>query len=185
MMGRLLAFVLPLGLDSFAVATAIGAAGPATARQRWRIALLFLGFEAGMPLIGVGLGAPLARAIGSTADYLAAAAVVAVGGWMLLADDDREEEHAQRLGGTHGVALLALGISISLDELAIGFGLGLVHLPVVPVVIALGTQAFVAVQLGLRLGARVAERHREIAERLAGLALVGLGIYLAVQQALT
>jgi len=39
---KLLAFVLPLGLDSLAVAAAIGASGRLPARVRWRISLLFL-----------------------------------------------------------------------------------------------------------------------------------------------
>jgi manganese efflux pump family protein len=49
---KLLAFVLPLGLDSFAVAAAIGAARPAGWRARLRISVIFVVFEAGMPLIG-------------------------------------------------------------------------------------------------------------------------------------
>ena len=59
---KLLAFVLPLGLDSFAVAAAIGAAQAATAWQRARISLVFMIFEGGMPLLGLGLGSALAHA---------------------------------------------------------------------------------------------------------------------------
>ena len=51
---KLLAFVLPLGLDSFAVAAAIGASQVTTAWQRLRISLVFVVFEGGMPLIGLG-----------------------------------------------------------------------------------------------------------------------------------
>ncbi len=182
MIGHLIAYVLPLGLDSFAVAAAIGAAARPTRRQRWKIAALFVLFEAGMPLIGVGLGAPLAHAIGDTADYLAAAAVIGVGAWMLFGEDEREEEQAERLVSAHGAALIGLGISISLDELAIGFSLGLSHLPLVPVIIALGLQAFVAAQLGLHLGSRITERYRELAERIAGIALVALGLYLIIER---
>lgn len=185
MIARLLAFVLPLGLDSFAVAAAIGATGQLTAATRWRISVLFLVFEAGMPLIGVAIGAPLARAIGSTADYAAAAAVTGIGGWMLLHGDGKDEEqNAGRLLSAHGAALIGLGISISLDELAIGFSLGLTHLPLVPVIAAIGAQALLAAQFGTRLGGRVAARYREAAGRIAGLALIGLGIYLAVQRLL-
>jgi putative Mn2+ efflux pump MntP len=176
---KLVAFVAPLGLDSFAVAAAIGATGRLPARLRWRISLLFLVFEAGMPLIGVALGAPLAHAIGDTADYVAAAAVVAIGAWLLLHDDD---DDAGRLLDARGVALLGLGVSISLDELAIGFSLGLTHLPLVPVIIAIGGQAFAAAQLGLLLGGRIAERHRAAAERLAGAILIALGLFLAAQR---
>jgi putative Mn2+ efflux pump MntP len=123
----------------------------------------------------------LARAIGDTADYVAAAAVIAIGAWMLLHDDD-EEAQAGRLVSAHGLALLGLGISISLDELAIGFGLGLTHLPLIPVVVAIGGQAFFAAQLGLHLGGRIAERHREATERLAGIILIALGLFLAAQR---
>jgi putative Mn2+ efflux pump MntP len=130
---KLLAFVLPLGLDSFAIAAALGAAGKLTGRDRWRITTLFVIFEAGMPLLGLAVGAPLAHAIGDIADYLAAAAVIGVGAWMLLhGDDDEEDEKAGRLVTAHGTALLALGVSISLDELAIGFSLGLARLPMTP-----------------------------------------------------
>jgi putative Mn2+ efflux pump MntP len=177
---KLVAFVAPLGLDSFAVAAAIGATGRLAARVRWRISLLFLVFEAGMPLIGVALGAPLAHAVGDAADYVAAAAVIAIGAWMLLHDED--DEKAGGLVNARGVALLGLGISISLDELAIGFSLGLTHLPLIPVIIAIGAQAFAAAQLGLLLGGRIAERYREATERLAGIILIALGLFLAAQR---
>jgi manganese efflux pump family protein len=178
----LLAFVLPLGLDSFAVAAAIGATGTLTTPARCRISVVFVVFEAGMPLIGLALGAPLARMIGPTADYVAAAAVIAIGVWMLLHGESDEEEKAERVVTARGAALLGLGISISLDELAIGFSLGLTHLPLIPVIIGIGVQAFAAAQLGLHLGARIAERFREWAERLAGIVLIALGLFLAAER---
>lgn len=180
---KLLAFVLPLGLDSFAVAAAIGAAQVTTAWERLRISLVFLLFEGGMPLIGLALGSALARGIGQVADYIAAAAVIGIGAWMLLSREDDEEEKAARITSSHGLALIGLGISISLDELAIGFSMGLTRLPVVVVLAAIALQAFVAAQLGLAIGAKVAERWRERAERLAGIALILLGIYLTIEQA--
>ena len=88
---KLLAFVLPLGLDSFAVAAALGASQVTTAWQRLRISLVFVIFEGGMPLIGLALGSALARGIGHVADYLAAAAVIGIGIWMLLAGDADSE----------------------------------------------------------------------------------------------
>jgi putative Mn2+ efflux pump MntP len=76
-------------------------------------------------------------------------------------------------------------VSISLDEVAIGFSLGLARLPTVPVIIAIGVQAFLAAQLGLLLGARIGERFREAAERLAGIALIGLGLFLIAERLFT
>ena len=179
---KLLAFVLPLGIDSFAVAAAVGAAQATTARQRLRISLLFVLFEGGMPLIGLGLGAALAHGIGRVADYAAAAAVIGVGGWMLFADEGDEEDKAVRILTSRGLALVGLGISISLDELAIGFSIGLSRLPVIAVIVAIALQAFVAAQLGLAIGAKIGERWRERAERLAGIALILLGCYLIAEQ---
>ena len=179
---RLLAFVLPLGLDSFAVAAAIGAVQVTTARQRLRISLVFVIFEGGMPLIGLGLGSALARGIGPAADYLAAAAVIGAGAWILLAGDKDKEDRASRLTSSHGLALVALGISISMDELAIGFSIGLAGVPVAVVIVAIALQAFLAAQLGLALGAKIGERWRERAEQVAGIALILLGAYLLTAQ---
>ncbi len=91
---KLLAFVLPLGLDSFAVAAAIGAMQVTSRWQRLRISLVFVIFEGGMPLTGLALGTALAHGIGQVADYLAGAAVIAVGAWMLLAGDKDQDEKA-------------------------------------------------------------------------------------------
>ena len=180
---KLLAFVLPLGLDSFAVAAAIGASQVTTARQRLRISLVFVIFEGGMPLIGLALGSALARGIGDVADYLAAVAVIGIGAWLLLAGGKDEEERASRLTSSHGLALVALGISISLDELAIGFSIGLAGVPVAAVVVAIGLQALLAAQLGLAIGAKIGERWRERAEQAAGIALILLGAFLLAEHA--
>jgi putative Mn2+ efflux pump MntP len=179
---KLLAFLLPLGLDSFAVAAALGASRVTTPWQRFRVSLIFVIFEGGMPLIGLALGSALARGIGNIADYLAAAAVIGIGLWMLLADGHDEEDKASRIMTGHGLALVGLGISISLDELAIGFSIGLVRLPASTVIAVIALQAFVAAQLGLLIGAKIAERWRERAEQVAGIALILLGAYLIAQQ---
>jgi manganese efflux pump family protein len=179
---KLLAFVLPLGLDSLAVAAAIGATQVTTMWQRLRISLVFVIFEGGMPLIGLGLGTALARGIGQIAGYLAGAAVIAIGAWTLLAGGKDEDEKASRITTSRGLALIALGISISLDELAIGFSIGLASLPVTAVIVAIALQALIAAQLGLAIGARIGERWRERAEQVAGIALMLLGAYLITEQ---
>jgi putative Mn2+ efflux pump MntP len=50
----------------------------------------------------------------------------------------------------------------------------------VPLVIAIGAQAFVVTLLGVSLGRRVEEYWRESAERVAGGALIALGVTLIV-----
>jgi putative Mn2+ efflux pump MntP len=178
---RILALTLPLALDTFAVSAALGVAG-ADRSRRLKLALTFTAFEALMPLVGLALGAPLGRAIGSAADYIAFALLLALGTYM-LAGEKGEEERLQT-PATGRIGLLVLGLSVSLDELAIGFTFGLLRLPVIPALIVIAVQAFAAAQLGLWLGARFGERIREGSERLAGLALIALGLALLVLKVL-
>jgi putative Mn2+ efflux pump MntP len=44
--------------------------------------------------------------------------------------------------------------------------------------VLIALQAFIVTQLGVRLGARVGEEIREGAERLAGVALLVLGVFI-------
>lgn len=183
---RLVGLIVPLALDTFAVAAAMGLQGM-TRRQRLRISVVFAAFEGGTPAVGVLLGGPLGHAVGAAADYIAVGILIAFGVFTLARsndDEDAEGKRASGLANAHGAALLLLGLSVSLDEIAIGFTLGLLHVPVIPVLIAIAVQTFVVSQLGFRLGARVSERFREGAERLAGVALIALGGVLLVQRLL-
>lgn len=177
----LLALILPLGLDTFAVAAALGVAG-VSGRRRLRLSLLFAGFEGGMPLIGLFLGAALGQRIGDIAGYVAIVALIGIGGYLLLADEKGEQSRAASLASSRGLVLLTAGLAVSLDELAIGFVFGLLNVPIVPAIAAIAVQAFVISQVGFELGGRVQERAREGAERLAGVALIGLGLFLVASK---
>jgi manganese efflux pump family protein len=178
---KLVALVLPLGLDTFAVAAALGMIGVGSDR-RLRLSVLFSTFEAGMPLIGLALGAPLGHAIGSAADYVAIGVLLAFGLYTVLSSEQDDEERLAELAQLRGPGALLLGISISLDELAIGFTLGLLRLPVALTIAVIALQAFTVTQLGLRLGNRLSTRLREVAERLAGVALIVLGVGLFAER---
>jgi len=176
---KLIGLVVPLGLDTFAIAAALGMAG-LNPRDRMRVSLIFTAFEAGMPLIGFLAGNLAGQAVGSAADYLAIAILISLGLFMLRPQDDDEERRLGLLARTRGLAALGLGLSISIDELAIGFTIGLLHFPVLVILVLIGIQAFIVTQLGIRLGQRIGERIREGAERLAGVALAALGLILLV-----
>src|SRR5436190_8973 len=166
---KLILLVLPLGLDTFAVSAALGLRG-APPSERLRASVLMSSFEMAMPLVGLAAGLGIGRVIGDVADYVAIAALAGLGIWMLLTDDD--DQRVESLQGRGWLALVTLGISISLDELALGFTIGLLDLPLVPAIALIGLQAFVFAQLGLRLGSRLGEAARESTETLAALALL-------------
>ena len=79
---KLVALLLPLSLDTFAVAAALGIAGLPTS-QRWRVSLLLAAFEAGMPLVGVAIGQAFGRVVGTAGDYVASAALLAIGVFLI------------------------------------------------------------------------------------------------------
>ena len=179
---KLVGLIVPLGLDTFAVAAALGMAG-LRPRDRLRVSALFTAFEMGMPLVGFFGGQVVGGLVGSLADYAAIAILVALGGYLLWPrPEEAEEARLGLLARTRGFAALGLGVSISLDELAIGFTIGLLRLPIVLIVVLIGLQTVVVAQLGLRLGARLGEAIREGAERVAGLALALLGLFLLLEK---
>jgi putative Mn2+ efflux pump MntP len=169
-MARVIALILPLCLDTFAVAAALGMTRP-TGAQRIRFSLLFAVFEGGMPVIGLLVGVGLGKVIGDWSEYVAIAALVGLGVYMLWARAD-DEVRLQKLAASRGPAMIALGLSVSLDELAIGFSLGLLNVPIVPAIVLIAAQAFVVSQVGFALGGRIGEATREGAERLAGAVLI-------------
>ena len=171
-----LAIVTPLGLDTFALALALGTAG-LPARNRLRVSAILASFEAGMPLLGLAIGQLAGRVIGGWAELAAGTVLICVGLLMLREDDCVEGEHASKITATHGIAVLGLGFSIAIDELAVGITLGLLDLNTPLVICLIAAQALIVAQIGLRLGTRLNERCGELAEKLAGLALTAYGIY--------
>jgi manganese efflux pump family protein len=232
---KLLAFTLPLCLDTFAVAFAVLGEMRLTRAQRIRVTVLLIAFEAGMPLIGMALGAPLTHLIsgpahlvfdpyqvGSPAEayqlrmanqthladtvdltfvgrYILPIVVpVVIGGLGILMldecfngdddDDDDEAGKARALVGARGLAVIGLGLGISLDELVVGFTISFTSLPVRDVITAIVIQAFLAIMAGQFLGRKAragslrvsAERLTAGSKLLAGSVLVALSAVLLV-----
>lgn len=181
-MARVIALVLPLGLDTFAIAAALGITR-LSGSQRVRFSLLFAAFEGGMPVIGLLIGAGLGRAIGVWSEYVAIVALAGVGAYMLFGRDE-DEERVRKLAAARGPAMIGLGLSVSLDELAIGFSLGLLNVPIIPAIVLIAAQAFIVSQVGFALGGKVGEATREGAERLAGAVLLAIAGALLVARIL-
>jgi len=179
----LIGLIVPLGLDTFAIAAALGMSR-LTRRDRVRVTTLFTAFEMGMPVVGIVVGAVAGTVAGKAADYVAIAILIGLGIFMAWPrhDDRHEGERVGLLARTRGLAAIGLGISISLDELAIGFTVGLLRFSVPLVIVLIGAQTLIVTQLGLRLGSRIAEAVRERAEQLAGVLLAALGLVLLVER---
>jgi putative Mn2+ efflux pump MntP len=132
-----------------------------------------------MPILGAVIGAGVGAVIGRFAGWTAIAVLVIAGVLMLRpGDEEKEEARLELVARAQGLAIVDLGIAISVDELAVGFSLGLVGLSLPVAVVWIAIQAFIAAQLGLRLGTRVGEELRERAEQLAGVVLIAMAVVL-------
>lgn len=171
---------LSLGLDTLAVAIGLGLSGMA-ARERWRPAISFALAEGAMPLVGYFLGKVIAQAAGNVASILAAVLLMGVGAYTIW-ESVRGEETARDYATLSVAKLAVLSLSVSMDELAVGFSLGLVGVPIALAVSYIALQAFVVTLLGIRLGVRLGEIFAERAELVSGLALLGLGVFLLVER---
>lgn len=171
--------LLPLALDTFALAAALGMAG-LESRDRLRVTLVFTGFEAGMPIAGMLIGRAAGAFLGAWAGY-GGIAFLFLAGALLLRPGARENDDTRRmrlLAHARGLAIIDLGLSISVDELTVGLSAGLLGLSILLTVVWIGVQAFLATQIGLRLGGRLGEQSRERAEWAAGAALVLVALVL-------
>ncbi len=232
-MFKLLAFILPLSVDTFAVTFAVLGEMRLTRAQRMRMTVLFIAFEAGMPLAGMALGAPLSHLTGTphmaSAPYLAGSPYeayrtrlasqthlaqtfdlsfagryiipivipVVLGGLGILMldesmsgdDDDDEAGKARALVAASGLAVIGLGLGISLDELVVGFTISFTStLPMADVITAIAVQSFLAIMAGQYVGRKVrdgslrisSERITTVSKLIAGGVLVTLAAVLLV-----
>lgn len=198
-----IALFLSLGLDTLAVAIGLGVRG--LPRARWfRIGATFALFEGVMPIVGLLIGQQLSGPLGAIATYTAGALLIALGAWEIreaLVDDDKADkvdkvdaggsgtvatvtdtEH-HGMAELHSRAILLTGLSVSLDELAVGFSLGLLGVALGPALLYIAAQAFVLTFAGLWLGTRIGAQLGERAELAAGIVLALLGVALVVSEA--
>lgn len=165
---------LSLGLDTFAVAVALGISG-LDRRGRLRLGASFALAEGIMPLVGFFLGQVAAQAAGNLASFAAIGLLLAVGLYAIWESLHQEERNLEA-DSLWKLALLAT--SVSLDELAVGFSLGLLQVPIALAVMYIAIQAFVITLIGTALGKRVGDVLAERAELASGVALALLGLFL-------
>jgi manganese efflux pump family protein len=168
---------ISVGLSSFAGSIGIGLSG-IDARTRLRVGIAFGFFEGLMPVIGLFIGQALAGSLGHWGRYLGAGLLVLTGAYTIW--QARQTEKEERAGALDSRQLLVLAAALSIDNLVVGFALGVYH---VPILLAAVTMAVVSVALsllGLELGSRLGARVGEYSEEAGGVVLILVGIAIGV-----
>jgi len=214
----LLLYILPLGLDTLGVSISLGMKSysietTATREQKravplWlRSALLFSLAETTMPVVGLIIGYAASLVVSDIMHYVGSLLLIGLGLWELLEEgreyirkrkqrDTKSLPHTTPIYSTQtkrfqwGQQLL-LALSISLDELAVGFALGSITVgsasgkTVSPLLLCLliGLQGFLMTLIGLSLGRILRTRLKplkEWSELVSAFLLIGLGIWLLI-----
>lgn len=163
-----------IGANNLAVALALGAMGQVA--RRWRVIVMFAAFEFVMPLLGIGLGAATARALGLQTQPVSAVLLIGLGLLTVVAgvrNRHQDEKLARSATTWRGLAVLAFGLS--LDNVVVGFSLGLGGSNPLAVATTIACFSVLFTWIGMNLG-RTSRRHWErVAKISAGLLLVGFG----------
>ena len=180
MLAPLLLVAASVGLSNLAAAIGIGFGG-VTTWTRLRVALTFGVFEAGMPIVGLVVGAGLASGIGHAARWIGAAVLIVIGivtviqAWRQPAEAARGQPPRTDSWGR----LLVSAFALSLDNLAAGFALGTLHVGVAEGAIVIGVVSVLMSLAGLELGSRIGAAAGRRGEQIGGAILVAVGVALA------
>ncbi|OFW75064.1 MAG: hypothetical protein A2201_04225 [Alicyclobacillus sp. RIFOXYA1_FULL_53_8] len=173
----MIALMLSLGMDTLMMSISLGFV---QTRGKVKIALIFAGAEALMPLIGLLIGKGTGRLFGDWASLIGGIALLGLASWLIVfEDEDEEETKLQR--NLVGWTLLVTALSISLDELAVGFSIGLIGVPIALTILLISIQAFLFTFLGLTFGSKLKPYLGEWVEKLAGGVLGLLGLWILVE----
>ena len=170
----LLLVAVSAGLSNLAAALGLGVAG-VTAATRVRVGLVFGAFEAAMPLVGLVIGSRLASGAGEWARWAGGAVLIAMGA---LAVFRPSRDPVAPAGASLG-RLLFIGLALSLDNLAIGFALGTLHVPILVGALVIGSVSVAMSLVGLEIGARVGAAAGRRGEQISGVILAGVGAAMA------
>lgn len=123
-----------------------------------------------MPVLGVLIGEGAASFVGPPAKYFGVAILAGAGVYSLLqsgqgGDKDRESS-------AYGMRLLVLAVALSLDNLTVGFGLGMLHVSLGISALVFGAISLLMTLCGLEIGRWLGRAVKFSAEMLTGIVLI-------------
>ena len=175
---------LGLAMDATAAAGARGLAAPRVrARDAALVALLFGGFQALMPLLGWFVGRRVGPLVEAWDHWIIFALLSGIGAKMLWeareAADDAAPRTSERVFDLR--VLLLLAVATSLDALAVGVTLPMLHAPLGLSVVTIGVTTAVLSAAGVYAGRRFGAALGRKLDAAGGVVLIGLGVKILLE----
>lgn len=178
-----------LSMDAMAVAASAGLAVRSLRLSHFlKVALLFGGFQALMPLLGWLLGSWGGRFVEAIDHWVIFVLLALIGGKMLwearpgAAEPEAAVEPEAPPKDPFGLATMTLlAIATSIDAFAAGVALPLMKAPLVLTLIIIGCTTATLSGLGLAIGRRVGAKFGRKLAIAGGLLLVGLGLKVLIE----
>ena len=164
-------------MDAFAVSISTGIKlGCVTGRQTFRVAFHFGFFQFIMPVLGWLGGSAMAGIIGSFDHWVAMGLLGFIGGKMIHEALDETAGKDTAIDPTKGLYLISLSIATSIDALAVGLTLGVLHQSIWYPSIIIGLVAAGFTVLGMEIGCRIGIRFSKNMEIIGGIILIAIGV---------
>ncbi|WP_027390353.1 manganese efflux pump MntP family protein [Chrysiogenes arsenatis] len=181
-------FLIAVGLamDAFAVSITTGfTARCFQIKYALRVALLFGGFQAIMPIIGYLAGLNFRESISSYSHWVAFFLLAAIGtkmiweSWQKTNDDSCPVTDEAKFHSLF--RLFALAIATSIDALAVGVGISLLNVDIFYPAIVIGIVTFIMSIAGVYLGNRFGHSGENRMEFIGGLILIAIGFKILLE----
>jgi manganese efflux pump family protein len=181
----ILLIALGLAMDAFAVSLSCGLAFQKREHVGGlRIAFSFGLFQAGMPLLGWLAGMSLRNLMEAWDHWIAFALLAAIGVHMIV-EAVRSHRQSVPFRPPGLLALLGLSVATSIDALAVGFSLSMLHVHIAAPALIIGVVTFVISFLGIVVGHEMKAFLRGHGQRnvqvVGGLILVGIGVKILLE----
>lgn len=172
MLWQLIFLGMAMGLNNALASVALGTMNMKRSHQL-RTALMFGLFEAIMPIIGLFVGAQLANLVGNKAHYIGVIVLVGLGLYLFFKPEDESDDVKPKKAGVQSVLL---AVALSLDNLTVGFGLGMMNVPLGLAALVFGIVSLIMTLIGLEIGRYLGTKLTVSVDKLSGAVLLLIGV---------
>ncbi len=176
---EILILSIGLAMDAFAVSICKSSQMKVDSNmKKITLAFLFGAFQCLMPLIGAAVGAQFSQNFDDWDHWVIFITLGYLGINMIRASLSDEEEDKTKVDWKE---MLALSIATSIDALAVGVTIALLHTDVLTTSVTIGVITFLVCLVGIFSGYHMMKAFRERAEMAGGIILILIGVKILLQ----